>query len=639
MWVLLPLISIILTTDLLREKHTRYFSNIRTSVIATLIFHAAFIFISTEILSLFNLINALSVKLLWTLMVLLLSLYYFKSRSSTPSRKKKNIKKYFGENRLISFATLFIILISLITCLFAYPNTWDSMTYHLPRVMHWIQNGNVDHYPTHNDRQLGLSPLGEYCDLHIKLLSSYDPLLNLVQWISMVGSVIASSLITKECGGKKRMQIITAFFTAAIPMGILQSNSTQNDYVVGFFIVCTILYLIKGIKSNFSISDLMLFIICCCLAVTAKGTSFVFLLPVVFIWIILAVIKLRLKIIKPALIGLLFVGIFCLPQFIRNSNTFNSPLGADYKLSNEAYGIAPTLSNMSKNAAIHLKTPFPPINKGIENAVLGFNDLININVQSDKYNWRFTPPFEVSYISTQEDSAGNFLHVILFIICFLVFLFNKNLRKNKKILLVMGIGLLMFITFCTLLKWQIWNCRLMLPMFLVITPFLAFMVHSITSKLLFASIMFLFFCSSCLFLFVNQSRLWFGPESIFTASATDQYFNNNDKLKLPFVEITDMVQNSDSKKVGFVTSGDAWQYPFWILLQHSENLVIQQVMVNNASAKIESSSQYNTFIPDVIISNKINNEDTLTLPYKSNIYILAYKNETWSLYKNAKSPK
>ena len=100
-----------------------------------------------------------------------------------------------------------------------------------------------------------------------------------------------------------------------------------------------------------------------------------------------------------------------------------------------------------------------------------------------------------------------------------------------------------------------------------------------------------------------------------------------------------MVENSDSKKVGLVTSGDAWQYPFWILLQDRDDLVIQQVMVNNASAKIESSSQYNTFIPDVIISNKINNEDTLTLPYKSNIYILAYKNETWSLYKNAKSPK
>ncbi len=639
MWALLPLISILLTVALLEKKCTYFFRNIRLAVIVTLIFHAAFVFLSTEILSLFNLINAVSIKLLWTFLVLSLSIYALKNRTSLTARKELNIKKYFEENKLLTGATVFIVFISLITCLFAYPNTWDSMTYHLPRVMHWIQNGNVDHYPTHNDRQLGLSPLGEYCDLHLKLLSSYDPLVNLVQWFSMLGSVITSSLITKECGGKKRMQIIAAFFTAAIPMGILQSNSTQNDYVVGFFIVCSILFLFKSIKSNFAISDTLLFIICCCLAVTAKGTAFVLLLPVVIIWIILSLIKLKFKILKPAIGGILLVAIFCLPQFIRNAKTFDRPLGEDYKLASEIYGIAPTLSNMSKNAAIHLKTPFPQLNKGIENAVIAFNEFIDINVQSKKYNWRFTPPFEVAYLSTQEDSAGNFLHVILFLICFVIILFNKKLRKNTQIILLVVIGILMFITFSTLLKWQIWNCRLMLPIFLVITPFLAYMVQNISSKLLFYCIMFLFFCSSCLFLFVNQSRLWFGPESIFTASATDQYFNNNDKLKLPFVEITEMIQNSDSKNIGFVTSGDAWQYPFWLLLQQMEDLKIQQIMVKNASAKIESSYSYRTYIPDVIISNTINSVDTVTLPYKDNVFILIYKNENWSLYKNAASPE
>ena len=635
MWVLLPLISILLTTDILSKKYARIFGNIRESFINSLIIHAAFVFISTEILSIFNMINAISIKLFWTFIVVSLSIYIIRKKTDTSERKGLNIKKYLGENKLISYATIFIILISLITCLFAYPNTWDSMTYHLPRVMHWIQNGNVDHYPTHNDRQLGLSPLGEYCDLHIKLLSSYDPLLNLVQWTFMVGSVITSSLIARECGGKKRMQIITAFFTTAIPMGILQSNSTQNDYVVGFFIVCSLLFLIKSIKYNFSINNSFLFIICCCLAVTAKGTAFVFLLPVTIIWVILALIKLKLKLLKLAIIAIILVSIFCLPQFIRNTKTFDSPLGADYKLSNEAYGIAPTLSNMSKNAAIHLKTPFPTVNKFIENAVIGFNDLININVQSQKYNWRFTPPFQVSYISTQEDSAGNFLHVILFVTCFFAILFNKKLRKNKNIQLLIFIAVLMFISFSTLLKWQIWNCRLMLPLFLVAAPFLAYSVETISSKLLFYFIAFLFFCSSCLFLFVNASRLWFGPESIFTSAPTDQYFNNNDKLKIPFVEITDKIQESTAKKIGLVTSGDAWQYPFWILLQPKEDLEIQQIMVKNASAKIESDYPYRTFIPDVIISNTINNVDTLNLPYKNSIYILVYKNDNWSLYKNA----
>lgn len=637
MWALLPLISILITTDLLGKINNALISNLRTSFIVTLIFHAAFIFVSTELLSVFNLINTFSIKLIWVLVVLLLSIYKLKNKTDTLNRERSKLKKYLGENRFLSFATLFIIFISLITCLFAYPNTWDSMTYHLPRVMHWIQNGNVDHYPTHNDRQLGLSPLGEYCDLHIKLLSSYDPLLNLVQWFAMLGSVLISSLIAKECGGKKRMQIIAAFFTASIPMGILQSNSTQNDYVVGFFIVCSLLFLLRCIKNNFSTGNNILFILCCCLAVTAKGTAFVFLLPVALIWIIFALIKIRLKIIKPSLIAIFLVAIFCLPQFIRNSSTFNSPLGADYKLSNEVYGIAPTLSNMSKNAAIHFKTPFPKINKAIENTVIGFNDLININVQSEKFNWRFTPPFEVSYLSTQEDSAGNFLHVLLFIICFVIAICYKKFRVNKELMMVMIIALLMYVIFCTLLKWQIWNCRLMLPMFLVIAPFMAFVAHSISSKLLFNLIMGLFFLSSCLFLFVNASRQWFGPESIFTASSTDQYFRNNDDLKNPFVEITDILENNNSKNIGMVTSGDAWTYPYWILLDMVPDFEIQQIMVENASEKIESLPPFKSFIPDAIIVNKRKDGEGNNLMYHNYSYNLTYTYENWMLFEKVSS--
>jgi len=74
-------------------------------------------------------------------------------------------------------------------------------------------------------------------------------------------------------------------------------------------------------------------------------------------------------------------------------------------------------------------------------------------------------------------------------------------------------------------------------------------------------------------------------------------------------------------------------------LQQMEDLKIQQIMVKNASAKIESSYSYRTYIPDVIISNTINSLDTVTLPYKDNVFILIYKNENWSLYKNAASPE
>ena len=55
-----------------------------------------------------------------------------------------------------------IVVMAGLTAIVAPPNTYDSMTYHLPRVMHWIQNQSVAHYPTHIPRQLHFPPGAEF---------------------------------------------------------------------------------------------------------------------------------------------------------------------------------------------------------------------------------------------------------------------------------------------------------------------------------------------------------------------------------------------------------------------------------------------------------------------------------------------
>ncbi|HSO12589.1 MAG TPA: hypothetical protein VLT51_09455, partial [Anaerolineales bacterium] len=59
-------------------------------------------------------------------------------------------------------AVLLCILVGMlilgVTAFVAAPNTWDSMTYHLSRVMHWEQNQSLAFYPTSISRQLYLGP-------------------------------------------------------------------------------------------------------------------------------------------------------------------------------------------------------------------------------------------------------------------------------------------------------------------------------------------------------------------------------------------------------------------------------------------------------------------------------------------------
>ena len=104
----------------------------------------------------------------------------------------------------------------------------------MAQVRHWIQQQSVAHYPTHITRQLFSNPWAEFTIAHLFLLTGTDRLANSVQWFSMVGSLIAVSLIAARLGADKRGEVLAAVVAATIPMGILQASSTQNDYVTAF---------------------------------------------------------------------------------------------------------------------------------------------------------------------------------------------------------------------------------------------------------------------------------------------------------------------------------------------------------------------------------------------------------------------
>ena len=71
------------------------------------------------------------------------------------------------------------------------PYNWDSMTYHMPRVFHWLQNGSVAHYATNIGRQVASPVLGAYVNLHVYALAGGNDLfVNLLQSVSYLSSGI-----------------------------------------------------------------------------------------------------------------------------------------------------------------------------------------------------------------------------------------------------------------------------------------------------------------------------------------------------------------------------------------------------------------------------------------------------------------
>jgi hypothetical protein len=58
-------------------------------------------------------------------------------------------------NVSLAASLLFIVLTATaFTALSSVPNNLDSMSYHLPRIEHWLQNQSLEFYPTSDSRQL-----------------------------------------------------------------------------------------------------------------------------------------------------------------------------------------------------------------------------------------------------------------------------------------------------------------------------------------------------------------------------------------------------------------------------------------------------------------------------------------------------
>ena len=168
----------------------------------------------------------------------------------------KGLRDFFGRLKSLTaldflyWAFLFVWFATLLViALVAAPNNYDSMTYHLPRVMHWAENHSVAFFPTQVTRQNGYPPFAEWTLLHMFLLTRSDRLFNLLQLLSLAGSCVAVHEIAGLFSERRLVKRMAVVLAASTPMAILQATSTQNDLVVSFFFLC---FLFFGLRMSIS---------------------------------------------------------------------------------------------------------------------------------------------------------------------------------------------------------------------------------------------------------------------------------------------------------------------------------------------------------------------------------------------------
>lgn len=491
-----------------------------------------------------------------------------------PSQRFSTMERWLGGS-LVSL----VAIIGLIACI-APPNTYDSMTYHMSRVMHWQQNHSVMHYPTSVLRQLHQAPWAEFAILHLQVLSGTDRLANLVQWLAMIGSLIAVSLLAARLGAAPRGQLLAMVVCATLPMGILQASSTQNDYVAAYWLACFAFFA--------GLLDRQPSLLCIVgaggalgLAILTKGTAYVYATPIVCLLVVSAVRHGRMKQIS-AVALVIGIGVMTnLGHYHRNYDLYGSPFGPRHEgirfgYVNETMSPSVLASNIVRNIGVHMGTPVDRINQQLDDAVGMLHGLIGISASDPRTTWGTTTFHAVA--SLHEDSAGNPAHLVCIAGCMLACVFV--LPRDRTILSHVGMILAGGILFCMLFKWQPWHSRLHLPLFVLSAPIVGVVLGRYRPPVVADVAMLCLLIAALPWLLANASRPLFGPRNILATARIEQYFANRPHVARAYVDAAGVVAERNCGRIGVMIGADDWEYPLWIALKRATSMPIHVEHVN-----------------------------------------------------------
>ena len=652
--------AIILVLTLQEKSHSRRLAALDCALIIGLI-----IALSTEILSLFGLFQFSGVLGVWIFVSIISAAIIIRKlhkKVLTPAWPSVRLPKDIWP--LFAGVSLIVIVLGVIALLTA-PSSADSFSYHLPRTSHWIQNKSIAHYPTHIFRQLYISPGAEYVISHLRILSGNDWLVNLVQFFCMVGTLIAISLIAKQLGATVRGQMIAVVFAVTLPMGIRQSITTLNDYVVGFWLCVFILHtfrLLKPLGSENKIKRLVIkeagleqkllskihlrvavFLgISLGLAILCKATSFLFALPFVPLVIIAFWKRIRWRSWVPlGLIAAIVIGLnFGL--YYRNHIWFGSALGPDQALlRNQEINPAIVVSGLLRNFAIHLETPVKSWNRALQESIETIHDFLGISTNDPRTTWPNTS-FTIHKMQFKQARPGNSFHLLLLLVIAIgaVVARRKNLIPALLLLTCVVIG---GILFSGILKWQPWHSRLHLPLFLLAAPTVGVICEEIFAKRLCILLALALLTFSIGWIFYLNTRPLLGPQSVLTMPRLSQYFQSRPYVENIYRAAVSKIVSKGWTKIGIISYHSGWEYPVWVLLESElSDFQIEHVNVVRYPVSLELQKRIaQGFQPDgvlVIKNPKDNKERIKRLTVNSQRYRLFWGEGELLLYKKV-TPK
>ncbi len=555
----------------------------------------------------------------------------------------RSARAWTGFEKTLLGGLMLEALLLLVIAWLAPPNTNDAMQYHLARVMHWLQDGSLAHYPAAIDRQLWQPPWAELAILNLMGLSGSDHWANLVQWSAFLGCWIGVSGLAARLGIGRKGQLLAAWTCALLPMGILQATGAQNDLVAAFWLLGVLMLVVRAQQrcretgangfGGLAWPEWGLLGLTVGLGLLTKGTFAIFVLPALAWLLVSALRSLR---VKPGarkgwfkLGGVILLGAVCVillngPHWARNWQSYASPFGPQVSqdsLKNQPLGLASLYSNTLRNAAQQLALPVGKVNVLIQAAVQKMHAWVGLDVNEPGFT--HTPGnnagFTVKFSNKNEELAGSPLDFGLIFLALGIAIFAR--KKNLPVILLGTVLAAAFLMYSFFFNWQTWGNRLFLPLYVsgaVLVGWWMERWHKVGQWA--AALLLLAVALPSLFLNTSRPVLAWQKEpqtpfSVFTASRGYLQFINSPEQYNAWTSLSEELKQRAPQctEVGYWLGPGEAEYALWTLFSptaQERRLEFIDLAVPKASALAGIAYPLGEFDPCAILSTRFDyNQD------------------------------
>ena len=524
-------------------------SSLNLVLILFLVFVTASI-LTIEILGRFHWLSAGVCQLIFIIYLSLCITYFLKI---TPTKKFKSLVPVTVSRYFLYFLNIF----ALFGTLAFKPNNWDSMTYHLPRIEHWLSSHSLASYPTDISRQIWEPPFGDYLTLVPRTIFGNDNFDGIFSFISLVILEISIYVCLQ------RLKVSCSYrdvciMLALTPIVVLEATTTQVDLRASAIAL-------SGVALFFS-NDCKIYLFAGLAFAVATGIKVTSVIPLLALFLLPEFIA-RLK--RGPFLRLLIITLFSfslnLPWLYRNFVNFGSISGPATSAGPDGFSVlkialSPGLLLARFFGFIFSNLGQPVLHQLNSLLLRSFSAILGACKIIDFPSSKYWPNLSDAGFGINEDLAPSSLLTLLCLSLVLYLLFK---REFKRVLLLLS-PLLIFSIF---VEWQGFVNRLYISGFAITGIFISYVATQIDFNFLKRAIRLLGFVSVVfVMLFVSFSGdRGFMRNSVLGAHREYEYFNQQPHLYSDYKELSSFIKKRGFVHIDLRSTENSWEYPLWAM--------------------------------------------------------------------------